>query len=170
MAKKIVLFLGLVILGFVFAGFANAQPVCPLCVVAVGGGLWISRWLGIDDVITSLWIGAFLLAITLWTIHWLKKKNWNFKFYKIVTFLFYYLFTYIPLYYLKIVGLSRNKIWGIDKIIFGSAVGTIVFIFGIWLNEYLKKNNGNKVYFPYQRVVVPFATLAVASIVAYFLI
>lgn len=37
---------------------AKAQAVCPVCTVAVGTGVGLSRWLGVDDTITGLWLGA----------------------------------------------------------------------------------------------------------------
>ena len=43
-------------LGLFFA--IPAKAICPVCTVAVGAGIGLSRWLGIDDSITGLWIGA----------------------------------------------------------------------------------------------------------------
>jgi hypothetical protein len=167
--NKIVLFLGVLFFGLVSAGSVLAQPVCPVCVVAVAGGLGLSRWIGVDDVITSLWIGALLMALVLWTISWLKKKNWNFKFSDIAVFLLYYLFTYIPLYYAGIIG-QGNNILGMDKVLFGSILGTLIFIFALWFNNYLKVKNNGRGYFPYQKVVVPFVILLLSSLITYFII
>ena len=77
MQNKKILFLGFLIFGLILAFNANAQAVCPICVVAIGAGLGLSRWLGVDDLVSSVWIGAFLLTLVIWTIHWLKKKNWD---------------------------------------------------------------------------------------------
>ncbi len=167
--KKHISFLGLVSFGLIFAGIIKAQPVCPVCVVAVAGGLGMSRWFGVDDVISSLWIGALLMALVLWTISWLKKKKWNFKFSDIAIFFLYYLFTYIPLYFAKIIG-QGNNIFGMDKVLFGSILGTLIFIFALWFNNYLKIKNNGKGYFPYQKVVVPFAILILSSLIIYFII
>jgi len=57
-----ILFLALIIAGIFGAGAVSAQ-VCPVCVVAIAGGLEFSRWFGIDDVVSSIWIGAFLVAL-----------------------------------------------------------------------------------------------------------
>jgi hypothetical protein len=62
-----------------------------------------------------------------------------------------------------------NKIFGIDKILFGVVVGTAVFLFGTWLNGFLKSKNKGKQYFNYQKVVVPFLSLAVISLIFYFI-
>ena len=168
--KKINLALiGLLFSGFFWANLIKAQ-VCPVCVVAVGAGLGFSRWLKIDDVVSSIWIGAFLMATVLWTLIWLKKKNWVFPYDDIIIFLSYYLLTFIPLYYAGIVGHPLNKIWGIDKIIFGSIIGTVAYIIANEISIYLRKKNNGKVYFPYQRVFVPIVFLILTSVIFYALI
>jgi hypothetical protein len=47
---------------------------CPLCVAGAGVGLTLSRWIGIDDSITGLWLAAFLGAISFWSYAWLSGK------------------------------------------------------------------------------------------------
>jgi hypothetical protein len=168
--KKINLALiGLIFSGFFWANLIKAQ-VCPVCVVAVGAGLGFSRWFGIDDVVSSIWIGAFLMATVLWTLIWLKKKNWVFPYDDIVIFLSYYLLTFIPLYYAGIVGHPLNKIWGIDKIILGSIIGTVAYILANEISIYVRKKNNGKVYFPYQRVFIPIVFLILTSVIFYALI
>ena len=59
---------GLLYLGLFFSAlfWASAvKAICPLCVVAVGAGLGLSRWLGVDDVVSSIWIGALLVSMIL---------------------------------------------------------------------------------------------------------
>ena len=139
--------------------------MCPVCVVAIGAGLGFSRWFGIDDVISSVWIGAFMFAIISWTLSYMKKKGWSFQDDGIVVTLIYLVLTYIPLYYAGIVGHSLNQIYGIDKIIFGSIIGATVIFLGHLLHLYLKKKNNGKVFFSYQRVVVPVLCLIVTSLI-----
>ena len=167
-SNKIIIFSGLLLSGFFWAGAVKA--VCPLCVVAVGAGLGLSRWLGVDDVISSIWIGGLLVALSLWTIVWLKKRNWVFPYDGVVVFLAYYLLTLVTLYYADIAGHPLYKIFGIDKIIFGTVVGTIISVLAHWLNTYLKKKNNGKVFFPYQKVVIPLVLLILTSVVFYLLL
>ena len=166
--KKLIL-LGLLVVGFFLANFVSAQ-VCPVCVVAIGAGLGLSRWFGIDDVVSSVWIGAFLIAVISWTLEFMKKKKWNFQDDGIVITLAYLVLTLIPLYYARIVGIPANQIFGIDKIIFGSIIGAAVLFLSHWLHLYLKKKNNGKVFFPYQRVVVPVIFLALTSLLLYLLL
>lgn len=166
--KKKLLFFGLLFSGFVFA--STAKAVCPICIVAVGAGLGLSRWLGVDDVISSVWIGALLASSSIWTIIWLNKKGWGFKYQKIIIPAFYYIFILAPLYYFDIIGHPLNKIFGIDKIIFGSVAGTIVFLLTLKLHNFLKTKNGGKSFFSYQKVVLPLAVLLITSLLFYLLI
>ena len=60
--------------------------MCPLCTVTVVAGLGISRLLGIDDVVSAIWIGALILSLSFVTIAWIAKKwpklrieNWELK-------------------------------------------------------------------------------------------
>jgi len=160
-------------LSFLFLGIASApvaKAVCPLCVVAVGAGLGLSRWIGLDDVVSSIWIGALLASLSIWTITWLNKKGWGFKYQKVVIPVAYYALVLVPLYYSDIIGHPLNKIFGIDKIIFGSALGTVVFLAALWLHSYLRTKNQGKSFFPYQRITLSVAILLLTSIILYFLI
>jgi len=167
-ASNKLIILGVSVFGFLWASAVKA--ICPLCVVAIGAGLGLSRWLGIDDTVSSVWIGALLVALIGWTIIEMKKHNWRFTLDTVVISLAYYLLTFIPLYYAGIVGHPLNKIFGIDKIVFGTIIGTIVFLLSYWLHLYLKKKNGGKVYFNYQKVVIPVVVLLLTSVILYLLI
>lgn len=158
------LFFGLLFFGVLFAKTIQAQ-VCPVCVVAIGAGLGFSRWFGIDDVISSVWIGALFVSIISWTLMYMKKKNWSFHDDGIVITLAYIFLTYVPLYYAGILGSPENKIWGIDKIIAGSAIGAVVLYMGHWFHMYLKKKNHGKSFFPFQRVAFPILFLLITSLI-----
>jgi len=65
----------------------SAFAVCPVCTVAVGAGLGLAEYFGIDDSISGLWIGALIVSMSIWTINWLNKKEIRFKGRKILIFL-----------------------------------------------------------------------------------
>jgi len=142
---------------------------CPVCVAAVGAGLGLARWLGVDDTVTGIWIGGLLLAISGWLINLFKRKNWQFWNYGPILFLLTYAATLIPLYYMDIVGHPKHTIWGIDKLIFSITLGSVTFILSELLYEWLKKKNNNKPYFPYQKIVMPIVSLAILSVIFYFI-
>lgn len=168
MNNRKILFLGLFFSGFFWANAAKA--VCPVCVVAIGTCVGLSRWLGVDDTISGAWIGALLVAMILWTLMEMKKKSWSFSFDMVIVSLVYYLLIFVPLYYSGIIGHPLNKVFGIDKIIFGTAVGTAIFLLAHWFNLYLKNKNNGKVYFPYQKVVIPLLFLLAVSLLFHFII
>lgn len=155
-------------LGLFAAGAAKA--VCPVCVVAVGAGVGLCRWLGVDDAISGLWIGAVIMALVLWTIFRLKKKNKNFMYSAAAVSLLYYGLVIWPLYGMGIMGHPQNQVFGVDKLLFGMIIGTFVFILGHWLDVYFKTKNQGKVYFYYQKVIIPVVLLLVASFIFYFII
>jgi len=148
---------------------SNAYAVCPACTVAVGAGVGLSRWLGIDDTITGLWIGGFLISSSLWFDSYLESRKIKFPRRTFLLVLIFYLVTVFPLYFTGIVGHPGNRIWGIDKLIFGTGVGSVLFLASIFLDKYLRAKNGGKVFFYYQKVVLPVALLLLGSGVFYFL-
>jgi hypothetical protein len=155
------------ILLFSILGSGYAQAVCPVCTVAVVGGLGLSRWLGIDDFITAIWIGGLALSITAWSWNYLKKKDKLNALNGILAFVVVYLATFFPLYWLKYIGAPLNKLWGQDKLVLGIIVGTVVFWLGAFLHTWLKKRNEGKVYVKFQRVILPVGFLLVASLAYY---
>lgn len=144
-----------------------AVPICVVCTAAVGAGVGFTRWLGVDDAITGLWIGALAASLSLWTINWLNGKKIKFFGRQPLIFAIFYASIIWPLYYYGLAGHPLNKLWGVDKLIFGIIAGTVGFIIGALLNEYLKKGNNNKVYFPFQRVVMPVGVLTALSLTLY---
>ena len=166
--NKIIVFLGLILPGFFWASAVKA--ICPVCVVAIGAGVGLCRWLGVDDIISGLWIGALIVAMIMWTLIWLGKKNWQFKHSLIIISVAYYLLIIWPLYSMHIMGHPLNRVFGMDKLLFGIILGSILFLLCHWLNLFLKKKNQGKVYFPFQKVVIPLLLLMLVSVVLHFVI
>jgi len=156
-------------IGLVLFSAKSALAICPICTIAVGAGVGLSRWLGIDDTITGLWIGALIVSSIAWTINWMNKKNIRFKGRKILITLAYYLIIIVPLYWQGIIGHIYNKIWGIDKLVFGIIVGSVVFLASVLWYQNLKKKNNDKAYFPFQKVAMPVGFLIIFSAILYFL-
>lgn len=159
----------LVSLTFVFAllMIQNALATCPVCIVTVVGGLELAKWLGLDDTVSGVWIGGLILASAIWFENWLEKKRIKFRFSKIVIVVLFYLSTVISLYWMKLIGYECAKIWGVDKLLVGIAAGSIAFYAGMLLNDALKKRNGGRVYFKFQKVIIPVLFLLISSIIFY---
>ena len=161
------------ILGFLFfiALFSPflALAVCPVCSVAVAGGLGISRWLGIDDVISGIWVGGLIVSLIAWFISWLNEKNIKFKFRQPLVAVLFYLIVILPLYWTGLISYSCSQLWGFNKLLIGIFFGSLTFSLGVWIHNLLKKKNNNKVYFSFQKVVIPVSFLIIASIIFYFI-
>ena len=80
----------------------------------------------------------------------------------------YYALIMIPLYISEIIGHSLNQLWGVDRLLVGTLVGSAAFVLGVDGDVYLRtlKSDG-KAFFPYQKVVLPVAALALASLIMY---
>lgn len=169
MRKISFFFLSFLITSFLFTG--KVLAVCPLCTVAVGAGVGFSRWLGIDDTITGLWIGGLLVSLITWTEGWLEKKNIRFKGRTVLIILAYYALVVIPFYYSGIIGHPLNTLCfcHLDKLLFGIIAGSIAFWCGASWYYYLKEKNKGHAYFPFQKVLMPILPLIILSLLYYFL-
>lgn len=154
-----------------------AEAVCPLCTVAVASGVGFSRWLGIDDTISGLWIGALTLSMAFWNINWFIKKKIKFVFMKPITVIAYYAIVIWPLWGMGIIGnkLGELKPFGmegvisIDKLTLGVLVGTFTFWTSVEWYEHIKAKNNGHAHFPFEKVAIPIGSLILFSLVFFFL-
>lgn len=134
---------------------------CPVCVVTVGGGLFIAKKLGIDDLLVSIWLSGLNTAIAFWFASSFKKgkilKNgWAWS-------LAFFVLTIGYLAYSKQIGHRGNTFLGVDKVIFGMTLGYAVSLAAILIDRFLRTKNNGKVFFPYQKVVVPLVSFILTS-------
>jgi len=134
---------------------------CPVCIVTVGGGMFLADRLGIDDFLVSLWISGLNVAISFWLAT--KIKNRFFGNPVILSFLMYGL-TLSYFIFTQQTGSAFNQILGLDKIIFGQTLGLFIWFLGIFVDRYSRKLNGGKILFPYQKVVFPVGILILLTI------
>ena len=166
--RKISLIL-LIISGiFLFANLVKA--VCPICTVAVGAGVGLCRWLGVDDVLSGIWIGGLIVSMIGWALIWLNKKQIRFPLRSLAVVAFFYLSIILPLYFTGIIGHPYNKFWGIDKLLLGMTFGTLAFLLALWLNSFLKKKNQGKAFLLFQKVVLPLLFLIITTIIFYYIV
>jgi hypothetical protein len=134
---------------------------CPVCIVTVGGGMFLAKKLGVDDFLVSLWISGLNTAISFWLAPKIKNKILRnpviFSLLMLSLTLFYFIYT-------GQTGASINKVMGLDKIIFGQSLGLLIMLFGIFLDRYSRKRNGGKILFPYQKVIFPVGSLIIFTL------
>jgi len=145
-----------------------ADAVCPVCTIAIGAGLEGARMLGVADVVSGIWAGGLTVSLIGWTINYLKSKGILNKIWHLLTAVVYIVLL-AGVYYVPsgnpIVVFGDKCMWGIDQFLLGSIVGSVVFVvMELWYSS-IKKNNGGHALFPFQKVVMPFGGLLIATII-----
>lgn len=172
--KKIALFATFFVSLF-FSFTPTAYAVCPVCTVAVAAGLGLSRWLGIDDSVSGVWVGGIILSSSFWLLDWLEKKKfrrlnfyYKFQYKKLAIILLMYALVLVPLFTSGIIGHPFNTILGIDKLIFGTVVGSLAFMGGMYLDKKVREVKGKQL-FNFQKVVFPVLALLASSLILFFI-
>lgn len=180
--KKIFLY-GLAMLVVMSLALPLVSAHCPLCTAGAAVGVGFARAYGVDDSIAGLFLGALIVSSALWFNKWLKKKV-NFPFQEALIVLLSFLLLAIPFYSagmitnfemvksmpehhgmtgLGIFGLAQ---FGIDKLLFGMILGSLV-IWGIFsLSEHITKKRGKRL-FDYQGFVFMILGLVILSLILY---
>ncbi len=142
----------------------TANAVCPVCTVAIGAGLTFLEVWGVDLVLGGIWAGAMTLALVFWTAKWLNKRGVKNAVWYLLDILFWYGFLacvyFVPGFRF---GGAGNTLFGIDKLALGVVVGTATLYAAEKWNAGLRRKNGGKSYFPFQKVVIPFGALALVT-------
>lgn len=154
------------VLGAILPGIAMANPACPVCTIAIGAALPITRRLGISDAAIGVWAGAFLAIMGYWIIKFMARRGWNFPgrnaivlALSVVTIGFAYVgqVTYTPCTYMGFLN--------IDPLLFGTILGAVLFIVTEKVYDYMRAKNGGHAHFPFEKVVLPIVVLSIASII-----
>ena len=175
MTKKIILLLVFASLLFAYAPEVHAH--CPLCTAAVGTAAISAKYYGMDTSIIGLFIGAFGISTGLWIGRKIKKQYIKFQL-PIVVLLSFVLTViplmsvdnstiYAPVLLLGPAGSVLNKVYWINKILFGSIIGGAASLLGFWLHTYIKKVRGS-VLFPYQGIAITLTLLGAGTLALYF--
>jgi len=149
-----------------FLPLTKISAVCPLCTVAAACGMGLSHYLGVDDLISGLWIGAFFFSLSFWFIDYLEKRKIKFILRDFLVFFLFYLLGFLSLK--GFIGYSSNKIFGLDKLVFSIILGTFVSTIAVSFDRMLRKRNQGRVYFTYQKVILPLIFLVISTLILYF--
>jgi hypothetical protein len=134
---------------------------CPVCIITVGGGMILAQKLGIDDFLVSLWISGLNTAISFWLSTKFKNRFLKNPLVLSIIMLGLTLFYFVSS---NQTGIATNKILGLDKIIFGQILGLFIWLLGIFIDRKSRKLNGDKILFPYQKVVFPISILIIFTL------
>jgi len=146
----------------------SAFATCPVCVIAVGSGLFIAEKLGIDDLIAAIWIGGLISAMALVFADKFRliKLPWP----KVSWTIIGYLLTVASLWAQGKLNNPYCKIWGVCKIWLGITIGTLAIWLGAILDKVLRRKNRDRVFFPFQKVVIPLLITLIISLIFYFIV
>ncbi|MCM1294472.1 MAG: hypothetical protein NC311_02840 [Muribaculaceae bacterium] len=146
---------------------AFANPACPVCTIAIGAALPLTRRMGVPDIVAGIWSGAFLAILGYWIIKFFENRNWNFPGRNAIIlalsvasigFIYMGITPYNPCTYFGILK--------IDPVLFGAIIGATLFIVTEKLYDFMKAKNNGHAHFPFEKVVLPIVVLAMASLIA----
>ena len=147
-----------------------AEAHCPLCVAGAGVGLTLSRWIGLDDSITGLWLAAFLGTMSFWIyssfMRKIHKPGWIWL--KPLIYILVFASSIWSFYRFNLV-LRMGRMFGIDKLTFGIIAGGTIFYLVDEINNLIIRIKG-KTLFPYQRIVLGLGSILLLSLLDYYLI
>src|SRR3989338_6085162 len=146
----------------VVAVIPSVMAHCPLCTAATIVAVGVTRSLGWDDSIVGVFVGAMIVSSALWLNNILKKRNVGGNAFlrissiTIATFVL----TVLSFYFAGLFGPANTyRIFGMEKIIFGTISGTIVSFATFFASNEIKRRNKGKVLFNYQTMVLTLGTL-----------
>ncbi len=150
----------------------SAAAMCPLCTVGAAIGLGIARYYGVDDIIIGLWLGALAVSTALWINNVIKKRIKSnvvpFQSALIVTAVI--ASTIVPFYFAGFFnGMSNmvDTIFGINRLVFGTAIGGFVMFIGEPISKFIKKKRQR--VFPFQTIIITLLLLSALSLLFWYI-
>ncbi|MBI4144384.1 hypothetical protein HY486_04000 [Candidatus Woesearchaeota archaeon] len=156
---------------YTLTGLLSMQTVsahCPLCTAAAGAAVLGAKYYGADMSVIGIFLGAFAISIGLWIN---RKAKQYIPFQKTIVLLASFLLTVIPIVYaipsdhiyapilwLGSAGGILNKVYWVNKLLFGSIIGTFLTLGAWWIHLKIKETHG-RVFFPFQGIVITLAIL-----------
>jgi len=146
---------------------SQASAHCPVCVVATGSAVVAARIYGVDDLIVGTFAGGFLVSTAYWVNNVLLKRNrkkayfpWQLE----VLILGTFLSSLLTFQFAGFLGDWVYQIYGVDKLVIGTAVGSFMVVAAFAVHARLRKLNRNRNYVPFQAILLALAFMAVAAV------
>jgi len=135
---------------------------CPLCTAATIVGVGVTRSLGWDDSIVGVFVGAMIVSSALWVNNIFKKRNIGGNVFLRISSITVatFVLTILSFYYAGLFGPANTyRIFGMEKIIFGTISGAVVSFVAFFTSNEVKRRNDGKVLFDYQTIALTFGVL-----------
>ncbi len=162
---------------FVPSAFAH----CPLCTTGAAASLGVARYIGVDDSIAGLFLGALIVSTALWFNRWLKKRA-NYRFQETILVTISFLTFAVPFYYgglitdfemVKVMPEHHAMLGlgflGIDKLLTGMLFGSLAIWAAFALSDHIKNKRGS-VLWPYQGLSFMFIVLTILTLIFWIII
>src|SRR3989338_353340 len=127
----------------------NVIAHCPLCTAATIVGVGVTRSLGWDDSIVGVFVGALIVSSALWVNNIFKKRNIGGNaFLRISSIaLASFVLTVLSFYFAGLFGPANTyKIFGMERILFGSLSGAIVSFTAFLISNKIKTKNNRNIF------------------------
>lgn len=173
--KKIFLLILPAIMLFIIIPSVMAH--CPLCTAGAAAGIGFARAYGVDDSIVGLLIGALIASSGLWINNLLKKRKINLPLQAFFLVIIVFLLFAVPFYIKGVIinfemvrsmpehhSMLGLGIYGIDRLLFGMMLGTILISLTFVFSDYVKEKKGKRL-FAYQGLVIMAIALAISSLI-----
>ncbi len=168
--KKFFFLLSAFVLLLADSAFAH----CPLCTMGAGAAAVGAAWLGVDNMVIGIFLGASALAMGLWVSRLVKRRyiplqKWaisSFSFASIIIPVLPMMQGYSSIYISLAGGYGSllNRTYLINLFLLGSVIGAAIVAMAPYISSRIAKKMGKTV--PYQGIILTFSLLAVAAAVA----
>jgi len=146
---------------------------CPLCTIGAGGATLLAIYLGISVAPVGVFIGAFALAIGLWSAKLLKKQYipqqaniiGALSFLSIVIPVMPLMKDYSSLY-VPWIG-NYGSTYLINKFLLGAVIGAFLLFISPYISRKIINLRDGKMI-PYQGIAITFVLLSITSIILEF--
>lgn len=142
---------------------------CPLCVVGAGALAVLAASFGVSSIIVGLLIGAFALALGLWTGGLIKKRYIPYQ--KSIMAISVFLSTIIPIMpmvkhykplYVPFIG-TYGTTYTINLYLFGVIIGAIIILVSPFLSKWITKIRNKRI--PFQGISITIILLIITSVI-----
>ena len=141
---------------------ASANPACVVCAAAFAAFFEIARSIGVKDTAIAVWLGAMWLLMWYVSVKFFERAKWDFKGYKTLNAVL--VITTVPLTY-SYVPWKAYVYFGVDAILIAMIAGALAFWGSQAFYQFLKRKNGGRAHFPFEKVALACAFVLVASII-----